>query len=497
MSGVVLSVEDLTKGFPGVVALDGVSFELRRGEIHALLGENGAGKSTLVKILTGVHPKDAGVIRLDGKSVAFATPADAYDAGLQVVFQEFSQVGTLSVAENIYLGEWPKAWGCVDWRRLNRDAVTLLRRFALDVDPRERLADLGVATRQMVEIIKGCRSAEVRVLILDEPTSALSETETERLFGFLRSLRASGVAIVYISHRLGEIERICDRVTVLRNGRNVMTAAVGAVTMDQIVASMVGRDLGHRFPPKQGEAGAVALKVERMTTPKLREVSLEAHRGEVLGIAGLVGAGKTELLRAIFGADPTLAGAVSLHGKRVLLADPKRAVAAGLGLIPEARKEQALVLTASSAFNASLAALKSFARPLLSRRKERAAALRLIEQLQVKPLDPDAFVATLSGGNQQKIVLARWLMTKSAILLFDEPTRGIDVGAKYQIYTLIGDLAKSGHCLVVASSDVDELAGICHRVLVLAEGKLVAEIRGDTLTEENLLRATTRGKEAA
>lgn len=489
MSDVILRAESITKKFPGVLALDRVSFELKRGEIHALLGENGAGKSTLVKILTGAYIQDGGTISLSGKLTAFRTPADAHAMGVRAVFQELSQIETLSVAENIFLGEWPINNGRVDWNRMNQESARLLAAFKVQAHPQDRMGTLGIATRQMVEILKGCRESQIKVLILDEPTSALSEVETDTLFEFLRVLKSHGVSTIYISHRLAEIKRICDCITILRNGQNVGTTKVGTVGVDEIIGMMVGRSLADRFPPKEIMQIRGGLEVAGLSGSKLQSVSFKVERGEVLGVAGLVGAGKTELLRSIYGADPRSSGTIRLDGQVVGNKTPREAISRGFGYLPESRKEHGLVLTATNLVNVSLASLKRVASPFLALRRERREVTGFMEQVEVRSPDPDKMVVTLSGGNQQKIILARWLMAQSSVMMFDEPTRGIDVGAKFQVYSLIANLSRSGRCIIVASSDGDELVGICSRIIVLAKGRLVAEFSGDQITEENLLRA--------
>ncbi|AOW12057.1 hypothetical protein LPB72_13760 [Hydrogenophaga crassostreae] len=489
MSNSALSAKDLCKSFPGVQALDQVSFELEVGEIHALLGENGAGKSTFVKIITGAHARDSGEIRLLGKPAALNSPAKAHEAGISVVFQELSLVPHLTVAENIYLGEWPTRRGFVSWSRMVQETQALLTQFGVKAQPLDITGDLGIGTQQMIEIVKACRKQHFKILILDEPTSALSDVETDTLFAFLHGLRERGVSVIYISHRLAEIQRICDRVTVFRNGKNIETCKAQEVSIEYIVSLMVGRNLADRFPPKPDSAQPQGLKLEGLKNHKLDSISFEAHRGQIVGISGLIGSGKTELLRAIFGADPLEAGSISLDDQILSIRSPRDAIRSGMGLLPESRKEQALVLTANNILNVTLSSLKQFAQPFLSLTKERLGAADFMNQVDVRPADPYNMVLNLSGGNQQKVVLARWLLARSSVLLFDEPTRGIDVGAKFQIYSLMSALANTGGCVIVASSDVEELVGICNRVIVLAKGKIVADLSENELNEETLLHA--------
>jgi ribose transport system ATP-binding protein len=486
---VLLGLEGISKTYPGVKANDDVSFAIGAGEVHALLGENGAGKSTFVKIITGAYARDAGEVRVSGKQAELNSTAQAHEAGISVVFQELSLVPHLTVAENIYLGEWPTRHGIVSWSRMAQEAQALLRQFGVKAHPHDITGSLGIGTQQMIEIVKACRRKDFKILILDEPTSALSDVETDTLFNFLRGLREQGVSVIYISHRLAEIQRICDRVTVFRNGKNIETCSTQDVSIEYIVSLMVGRNLSDRFPPKPASAQPHGLRVTGLKNPKLDNISFEAHRGQIVGVSGLIGSGKTELLRAIFGADPLEAGTVSLDEQVLNIRSPRDAIRAGMGLLPESRKEQALVLTANNIVNISLSSLQQFAQPVLSLKKECDGAADFMQQVDVRPTDPYNMVVNLSGGNQQKVVLARWLLARSSVLLFDEPTRGIDVGAKYQIYSLMSTLANNGGCVLVASSDVEELVGICNRVIVLARGKIVADLPDHELDEETLLHA--------
>lgn len=488
----VLAVSNVTKRFPGVVALRGVSLELQPGEVHAFMGENGAGKSTLVKLLTGAYAPDEGTILMDGEPVRFRTPADSQQRGIAAVYQEFAQVPTLSVMENVFLGRLPRRRGLVDWAAAERATADLLQRFKVQADPLDPLAGLGVAGRQLIEIVKAFSRAEVRVLILDEPTSALSDADTQRLFGVVRMLREQGVAIVYISHRMGEIKQICDRITVLRNGEHIGTRPARDTSVAEVVTMMLGKPLKDFFPPKPQGRGDVMLEVQDLRAPRIHGVSLRAHAGEVLGIAGLVGAGKTELLQALFGARPAMEGRITVRGVAARIACPRDAIALGIGLIPESRKEHGLVLQLSSMANISLASLGELGAPLLRPDLELAATRRHIAEVGVVPADPDALARNLSGGNQQKLVIAKWLMHGAAVLLFDEPTRGVDVGAKLQIYALIAKLALHGHCIVVASSEVEEIAGICNRVLLLRSGRLVGEFEGEDVNTEQVLAAVAQ-----
>ena len=492
----VLKARGISKQFPGVKALNNVSFDLQKGEVHGLMGENGAGKSTFIKILTGAYIKDEGEILIDGQPVNFSTPADSQEAGVAVIYQEFSQVNTLSVAENLFLGCYPRKGRFVDWQRMNREAGELLSKFGVEAHPEDRLDTLGVATRQMVEILKALKNTGVRVLIMDEPTAALSDTDTERLFEFIHALKAEGVAVIYISHRLNEIGKICDRVTVFRNGELINTVSAKNLQVEEIVSMMLGRRMTDLYPPKELRSGPISVKVDALRATRVNGLSFEAHEGEILGIAGLVGAGKTEVLRSLFGTNKRESGQIHVKGKLLNPASPRQAIRAGIGLIPESRKEQGLVLQLSVLQNTSLASLNALGLPFLKLSSERAAVQKLVDKVELRPPNVDTKVVNLSGGNQQKVVLAKWLMQGSNILLFDEPTRGVDVGAKFQIYALIISLARAGATVIVASSEVEEIAGLCHRVLVLRAGRCVDELQGEDVTTEKILARMTSGTRA-
>ena len=490
----LLEAKDVTKAFPGVLALDHVDFKLQQGEVHALLGENGAGKSTLVKIITGAYTKDSGKITIDGEAVDFSSPTDAQDAGIGIIYQEFSQINTLTVAENIYLGQYPKKRGYLDWDKMRRDAAELLEKFQVNAHPRDILGTLGVATRQMVEILKAIHKQGIKILIMDEPTSALSDTETKMLFDFIRNLKNHNVSIIYISHRLDEIKKISDRITILRDGKNVLTTDTDKMEIDEIVTHIVGRDLKDHYPEKSDTVNDEILKVENLTGQGFSDISFKAHRGEILGITGLLGAGKTEVLQAIYGADSGHQGKIFIEGKEVSIKTPRDANRHGIGLIPESRREQGLVLILSNLFNISLASLRKLSVPFLRLKEEIKEGKKLISDLEVRPDDPFKLVQDLSGGNQQKIVLAKWLMRDCDILFFDEPTRGIDVGAKFQIYNIISELAKAGKCIVISSSEVEEIVGTCTRVLVMKDGEIVDELIGSEINNEMIMRSMSEGK---
>ncbi len=483
----VLESKRISKRFPGVLALDNVDFSLEKGEVHALLGENGAGKSTLVKIITGAYTKDEGEIYINGESVDFQTPIEAREAGIGIIYQEFSQVSTLTVAENIFLGDYPYKNGIVDWKTLNANAQKLLDRFGVNARPRDILSTLGVATRQMVEILKVIHREDLEILIMDEPTSALTAGETKLLFEFVNTLKKHRVSIIYISHRLDEIKQICDRVTIFKNGKKVTTEKVDKLSIDDIVSLMVGQELKDHYPEKSLPTEEKMLEIDSITGKNFNNITFTAHKGEVLGITGLVGSGKSETVEAIFGASKINSGSIKIDGKEVTISSPKDAINKGIGLIPESRKEQGLVLILSNLFNISLASLKKLAKPILNLKQEKEEAKQLITDLEVRPPLPYSQVANLSGGNQQKIVIAKWLMRDCDILIFDEPTRGIDVGAKFQIYSLIIELARMGKCIIVASSEIEEVIGICNRALIMKDYKIINQLQGSDLNKEKVI----------
>ncbi|MQA01616.1 MAG: ATP-binding cassette domain-containing protein [Streptosporangiales bacterium] len=485
----LLSVAGLTKHYPGVTALDDVDLEVRAGEIHALVGENGAGKSTLAKCLSGVEQADAGAMTFDGMPHAPATVADALGAGIQVVHQELALLPYLSVAENVFLQRLPRRFGMVDRRTLDQRTRELLHRVGLDISPRTRVERLGIAQMQLVEIAKAL-STGCKLLVMDEPTATLTSRETATLFDILRQLSTSGVAVIYISHHLEEIFEICDRVTVLRNGAHVTTAPLAGMTSTDLVRSMVGRDIAYEYPPVHSRpVGDVLLDVRDLqVTPTAPPVSFAVRAGEVVGVAGLVGSGRTEIMRAVFGADKAAAGEIAIRGRSAKVTHPGVAVARGVSFLTEDRKSQGLVLDLPIAANVSLASLHKVSRTgLLSRRAETATANELSERLQIKANSVRQHPRALSGGNQQKVVLGRWLAADTELLIVDEPTRGIDVGARYEIHQLLLDLAEAGKGVLVVSSDLPELLGICDRLLVLSRGKISGELTRAEFDEERVL----------
>ncbi|HEY9283146.1 MAG TPA: xylose ABC transporter ATP-binding protein [Pyrinomonadaceae bacterium] len=497
-----LEMRAITKSFPGVRALDGVTFDLARGEVHALVGENGAGKSTLMKVLGGVYPHGSygGEIVVEGAEQRFAGVRDSEAAGVAVIFQELSLVKEMTVGENIFLGREPRRFGVVRWEELYRRARELLSELRLGVDPRTPVRNLGIGQQQLVEIAKAL-SQRARILVLDEPTAALTGAEVETLFGILNALRARGVGMIYISHKLDEVFRIADRVTVLRDGRTVGTAATRELTEAQVIARMVGREVGDIFPAPTHERGEVAFEARRVTVEDpnvagkrlVKGVSFAVRRGEVLGVAGLMGAGRSDLLMAIFGAHTgRVGGEILIEGKRVSIRNPAEAIRQGLGFVTEDRKRFGLVLDQTILNNMTLAGLARLSgRFVTDVDAEAAAGARSMKELRVKANSVFAVAGTLSGGNQQKVVLAKWLLTNPKVLFLDEPTRGIDVGAKQEIYALINRLAERGLAIVLVSSELPEVLGLSDRVVVLHEGKITGEFKRAEATPEAVMACAT------
>ncbi|HEX8276795.1 MAG TPA: sugar ABC transporter ATP-binding protein [Longimicrobiaceae bacterium] len=502
----VLRMEGIVKRFAGATALDGVDFELRRGEVHALVGENGAGKSTLIKIMTGAYHRDGGRMWLEGEPAAFATPAAAQAAGVIAVHQEIHLLAFRTVAENVFLGREPRRWGLVDWRRMNAESAELLGRLGLDIDPRAVLGSLSTAQQQMVAIARGV-SLGAKVLVLDEPTSSLAEREVGILYGLIRQLRAGGTAVVYISHRFDELYAVCDRVTVLRDGRLVGTHQIADLERLDLVCMMLGkprealRGGTTGFAGHHAEAAGAAplLRVEGLRRgQKLRGVSLDVRKGEILGLAGLLGSGRTETARAIFGADPPDEGAVQLDGKRLDPRTPDDAIRAGIAFVSEDRKGEGIIPELSVRENLTLAALPTLTRAgIVDGARQRAIVDEFMRRLGIKATGADQKIRELSGGNQQKVLLARWLCMNPALLILDEPTRGIDIGAKAEIQALINELAATGLGVLMISSELEELVEGSSRVVVLRDGQDVAELRGADISQQSIIHAMAEGSAAA
>ena len=498
---VTFSMRNITKRFPGVVALDDVSFDVRVGEVRGLVGENGAGKSTLVKIMSGVYTEFEGSMLLDDRPVAFHNTREAIDSGVAMIHQELNLVPELTVYENIFLGREHKTrLGTLDRRSMRKAAEELMSRLGLDIDTNRIIERLRVSQRQLIEIAKAL-SLDTRIIIMDEPTSALSDSEVESLFGVIRGLRDHDVAVIYISHRLDEVFAIADRITVLRDGRVVGSAITSEVTRRELISLMVGRDLDDLYPKAPVELGDEVLRVQGLSytmgrTKVLDDVSLTVRRGEIVGVAGLMGAGRTQLLEAIFGVYPSdsLSGTILLEGREVRFQSPQDAIRAGLGLVAEDRKQQSLVLERSVTENTTLASLRLFMNSLriIDQRGEQRVVERIVEDLQIKTPGVDAMVANLSGGNQQKVVIGRFLLSEIVLFLLDEPTRGIDVGAKAEIYHLVGELAQRGTSFLLVSSDMPELLAVCDRICVLCNGRLTGVFERESFDQEAIMEAATR-----
>ena len=487
----LLELRGISKTFPGVKALDDVSFAIWPGEVHMLLGENGAGKSSLMKVLCGAYQADAGSYFHKGEPVEIRSPADARRLGIAVIFQEFSLVPYLDIAQNIFLGrEFPsRIPGLTDRRRLYREAEAVLARIGLDVDPRTKVHTLGVAQQQMVEIAKAL-SQEARILVMDEPTAALSDRETERLFAVMRQLQEKGVAIVYISHRMAEVFALGDRITVLRDGKLVGRALPGETTPDELVRMMVGRNVDMSYPRRFAtEKGEVALEVKGVSAKTgIADINLTVRAGEIVGLCGLVGSGRTEVARAIFGADEVTAGEIRIFGA-AQTGGPDAAARIGVGLIPESRKTEGLALIRSVSDNLAVAGLpKMFPNMLFSPGTVRRAAEDIISRLRIATPSARQTVSLLSGGNQQKVVIGKWLAAGTRLFIFDEPTRGIDVGAKSEIFALIDQLVADGAAVLMISSEQAEIVHVCDRAYVMRGKRIVGELSRSELSEENIVR---------
>ncbi len=493
----ILEMRDITKTYPGVIALDGVDFVVLPGEVHALVGENGAGKSTLMKILAGAEIKDSGRIIIDGKEANITNPQEAMRLGISIIYQEFNLVPYMSAAENIFLGREPMTAipGVIDFKRMYAEAERLISELGVRLDVRVPVNQLSVAQQQMVEIAKAT-SKKARIIAMDEPSATLTDHELENLFTLIRKLKADGVSVIYISHRLEEIFHIADRVTVLRDGKLVDTKPVSETSREDIIRMMVGRELKDTIPKVTVEHGDVVLEVRGLTRAGvISDISFSVRRGEVLGIAGLVGAGRTEVARAIFGADPIDSGEIILEGKPVTIRSPKDAIRLGIGLVTEDRKALGLVLGMAVRENVTLANLDPLSRfGFVSRRKEQQVANRFVEELMIRTPSVEQAVQNLSGGTQQKVVLAKWLFTQSKVLIFDEPTRGIDVGAKTEIYQLMNRLAEQGVAIIMISSELPEILGMSDRILVMHEGKIAGELSREEATQEKIMFLATGGQ---
>jgi rhamnose transport system ATP-binding protein len=494
----LLTLIGAAKTFGPVVALGDGEIEILPGEIHALVGENGAGKSTLVKILAGVYHPDAGEFLVDGKPVQFRGVADSKAVGISVIYQEPTLFPDLTVAENIFMGRQPRGrTGLIDRGAMREAAAELFATLGVPIDPDRVAEGLSIADQQIIEIAKAI-SLQAKVLVMDEPTAALSGVEVDRLFSVARNLRDAGSGILFISHRFDEVFSLCDRITVMRDGRNIATHRTADVTIDKIVKEMVGRDIDQLFPKVVAELGNPVLEVTGLSRAGVfNDIEFHVCAGEIVALAGLVGAGRTEVARAVFGVDPYDTGKVVVNGRRLRPNSPKAAMAAGIGLVPEDRRKQGLVMDLSVARNATLTLRHTLARMgIISGRKERTLAADWTKTLQVKAGSLDNEVSTLSGGNQQKVVLAKWLATRPKLLIVDEPTRGIDVGTKSEVHRLLSDLAGQGIAILMISSELPEVLGMADRVLVMHEGRITANLSRAEATPESVMRAATASVEA-
>lgn len=494
----ILELEHISKEFPGVKALDDVSLALERGEVRGLVGENGAGKSTLMKILTGVYQKDTGTVKINGKEVKIETPLQAQQAGLSIIFQEFNLVNSLSIAENIFVGRLPRCGiKGIDWKKVKTMAAEWLDKVGLHVDPLQKVGSLSVAGKQMVEIAKAL-SFHSSIIIMDEPSATLTSNELEHLFEIIEQLKKEKITVIYISHRLDEIERLCDNVTVIRDGTVIETRKTAEFDRQSIISCMVGRSMDQEYPQRETKPQSEEiLRIEGLARePRFRNISFSLHKGEVLGIAGLVGAGRTEIVRCIFGADHADCGKIYIRGDEVQIKSPQDAIQHGVALVTEDRKAQGLILEESIAVNTTLANLKEITSAgMVNRQKEKAAAKEYMKQLRTKAPGENTRCISLSGGNQQKVVLAKWLYTQADILILDEPTRGIDVGAKYEIYQLINQLVQAGKSVIMISSEMPEVLHMSDRIIVVHEGNYKGELTGEAMTAENVMQLAILDKE--
>lgn len=491
MQDYILEVDNISKSFLGVKALDQVSFKIKKGEVHALVGENGAGKSTLMKILNGNYKRDQGIVRIDGKEVDIQNPNDAKAYGISIIFQELNLVSLLSIAENIYIGRLPKKNGLVDWERLYKDTEEALAKVGYDIDPRTKIGTLSVAQRQMIEIARALSYPTTRILLMDEPTATLTTKEVDILFDVVRNLKKQGISVIFISHKLEELFEICDTLTVIRDGQVIETMPIEGLTKDDVTSKMIGREITNIYPKRRKiSSEEVVLKVENLCHKDVyKNISFELHKGEVLGMAGLVGAGRTEIARGIFGIDYRDNGDIYVNGEKVKIHNPADAIRHGICYLSEDRKSEGLMGSMSVMHNISAANVeKLLVNGIISHKKEKDTAKELVETLKVKTAGLEQTVFNLSGGNMQKVVLAKWLNTNVDIFIFDEPTRGIDVGAKYEIYQLINRLVEQGKSVIMISSELPEVMGMSDRLLVIQGGRIAATLEVENMTPNDFIK---------
>lgn len=491
-----IEIRGIDKSFGGNAVLKNAGFLLDHGEIHALMGENGAGKSTLMKILTGVYTKDAGTVIVDGQEVCYKSPQEAEKAGIVFIHQELNVLFDLTVEENMFLGkEIKNAFGVCDKRAMRAEVKKILDKLGVNIDPGERMNRLSVGQQQMIEIAKALM-VDAKVLIMDEPTAALTQSETTVLFDVVKSLREKGVSIVYISHRMEEIFELCDRITVLRDGSYIGTKKISETDMNDVVKMMIGREIGERYPARNAKIGEVAFEVKNLTCPGVFEkVNFQVHRGEVLGVSGLMGAGRTEIMQAIFGNMPNVSGEIYMDGVQIQNRDPQEAIRNGIGFITEDRKVEGLMLDESIMKNISIANLGSISRNgVLSSGAEAELVKKGIEELHIKCFGPNHTCSNLSGGNQQKVVFAKWVYTNPKVLILDEPTRGVDIGAKKEIYSIINDLAEKGVAIIMVSSELPEVLGMSDRIMVVREGLVRGVLDKTEADQEKIMTLATGGE---
>lgn len=493
----LLVMDNISKEFPGVKALDGVNLKVRPYSVHALMGENGAGKSTLMKCLFGIYKKDGGSITFDGKEINFTSAKDALENGVSMVHQELNQVTQRNVLDNIWLGRFPMKGMFVDEKKMYEDTVKIFKDLDIEVDPRMKVADLSVSQRQMIEIAKAV-SYNSKIIVMDEPTSSLTENEVQHLFRIINKLRNKGCGIVYISHKMEEIKEICDDITIMRDGKWVATDSVKDLTTDQIINMMVGRDLTNRFPPKDNEVKEVILKVENLSAlhqPSLKEASFELHKGEILGVAGLVGSKRTDIVETIFGMRERATGKIILNGKEVKNRTPGEAIRNGFALVTEERRATGIFSMLDIKVNSIVSNIDHYKNKLLGlldNKKMVEDTKWVIDSMRVKTPSQSTSIGSLSGGNQQKVILGRWLLTEPDVLMLDEPTRGIDVGAKYEIYQLMIELAKKDKGIIMISSEMPELLGVTDRILVMSNGRVAGIVNTKETTQEEILALSAK-----
>lgn len=495
-SGNLLEMKGISKVFPGVKALDDVSFTLRKGTVHALMGENGAGKSTLMKCLFGIYRNETGEILLDGKPVAFDNPRQALESGVAMVHQELNQVMRRNVMDNIWLGRYPEKGIAIDEKSMYQRTSDILKDMNIDIDPKARINELSVSQRQMVEIAKAA-SYNSSVLVLDEPTSSLTDKEVDHLFQIINKLRDKGCGIIYISHKMEEILKISDDITVMRDGKRVDTQPAAQLDMDKIISMMVGRSLTNRFPAKTNTPGEVILKVEALTAfyqPSFQEVSFELRQGEILGIAGLMGSKRTEVLESLFGMRRLAKGTLTKNGRPIQNKSPMAAIRHGFAMITEERRYNGIFARLSVGFNTVIANMGAYTNKLgvVNQGRCQTDTAQVIDSMHVKTPSQKTKIGNLSGGNQQKVIIGRWILTKPDIFLMDEPTRGIDVGAKHEIYQLMLDLANEKKAVIMVSSEMPELLGVCDRILVMSAGKLAGIVNASETTQEEIMRLSSK-----